>query len=72
MIQLGLKDSSRNYTRGYRMSFVSYRYLLLLISGQTFEVTVALFFFLESKQSPLCSKKKARFAVDDTMYRIIN
>jgi len=30
---------------GYEMSFVSYSHLILLISGQTFEVIVALNFF---------------------------
>ena len=39
------KDSSRNYTRGYGIGFVSYSHLVLLISGQMFEVTVALEFF---------------------------
>jgi len=34
-------DSSRDFTRGHGMSFVSYPYLILLISGQTFEITVA-------------------------------
>ena len=58
MIQLGLKDSSRNYTRGYRMSFVSYRYLLLLISGQTFEVTVVLKFFWNLNKALSAAKKK--------------
>ena len=39
------KDSSRNYTGGYGMSFVSYSHLVLLISGQMFEVTVVLKLF---------------------------
>ena len=38
---IGLLDSSRDFTRGYGMNFVSYPHLILLISGQTFEVTVA-------------------------------
>ena len=37
----GLKDSSRNYTQSCGMDFVNYPYLILLISGQMFEVTVA-------------------------------
>ena len=44
------------------MGFVSYRYLLLLISGQTFEVTVALKIFWNlnkalsaAKKSQICS-----------------
>ena len=47
MVKLGLKDSSRNYTRGYGMGFGSYPYLVLLISGQMFEVTVVLKKFLD-------------------------
>jgi len=34
-------DSSRDFTRGHGMSFVNYPHLILLISGQTFEITVA-------------------------------
>jgi len=45
MVQLGLKYSYRNYTRGYRMDFVDYLHSILLISGQMFEVTVALEIF---------------------------
>ena len=41
IVQLDLKDSSHNYTRGYEMSFISYPHLILLISGQTFKVTAA-------------------------------
>jgi len=37
MVQLSLKDLSHNYTRGYGMGFISYLYLILLISGQPFE-----------------------------------
>ena len=46
-----LKNSSHNYTRGYGMSFISYSHLILLISGQTFEITAGPNFFLESKHS---------------------
>ena len=42
MVQLTLKDLSHNYTRGYGMDFVSYPHLILLISGQIFEIIVAL------------------------------
>jgi len=34
-------DSSRDFTRGHGMSFVSYPHLILLINGQMFEITVA-------------------------------
>ena len=37
MTQLGLKDLSRNYTQGYEIGFVSYPYLILLISSQMFK-----------------------------------
>ena len=36
-----LLDSSRDFTWGYGMNFVSYSHLILLISGQTLSVTVA-------------------------------
>ena len=42
MVQVGLKDSSRNFTWGYGMDFVRYPHLILLISGRTFKFTVAL------------------------------
>jgi len=45
IFQLGLKDSSRSFTEGCGMSFVSYSHLIFLISGRTFEVTVAFKFF---------------------------
>ena len=45
IVQLDLKDSSHNYTRGYGMSFISYPHLILLISGQTFEITAGPNFF---------------------------
>ena len=51
IVQLDLKDSSHNYTQGYGMSFISYPHLILLISGQTFEITAGPKFFLESKHS---------------------
>ena len=45
IVQLDLKDSSHNYTRGYGMSFISYPHLILLISGQTFKITAGPIFF---------------------------
>ena len=45
MVQLDLKYPYRNYTWGYRMDFVNYSHSILLISGQMFEVTVALEIF---------------------------
>ena len=51
IVQLDLKDSSHNYTRGYEMSFISYPHLILLISGQTLSVTVALKKILETKRA---------------------
>ena len=42
MVQLGLKYPYHNYTMSYRMYFVDYSHLILLVSGQMFEVTVAL------------------------------
>ena len=52
MIELGLKDSSCNYTRGYVMSFVLFTFNLIhLISGQTFEVTVVVAKILRSKHT---------------------
>ena len=54
MVQLGLKDSSRNYTPGYGIGFVSYLHLTLLISDQMFKVTVAhKIFWDRNKQHPL-------------------
>ena len=47
VVELGLKDSSRNFIWGCGMSFVSYPHLILLTSGQTFKVTVALKKFCE-------------------------
>ena len=51
MVQLGLKDLSRNLIRSCGMSFVGYPHLILLISGQTFEVTVALEKFSELNEA---------------------
>jgi len=45
MVQLGLKYPYRNCTRSYIMDFVDYSHLILLISGQMFEVTIALEIF---------------------------
>ena len=45
IVQLDLKDSSHNYTRGYGMSFISYPHLILLISRQTFKITAGPNFF---------------------------
>jgi len=33
IVQLGLKDLSRSYTRGCGMSFISYSHLIFVISG---------------------------------------
>ena len=57
MVQLGLKDLSRDITRVCGMSFVSYSHLILLISGQTFEVTVVHKKFWELNRT-LVSRKK--------------
>ena len=42
MVQLGLKIRHAISPGGCGMSFVSYPYLILLISGQMFEVTAML------------------------------
>ena len=55
---IGLLDSSRDFTWGYGMNFVSYPHLILLISGQTFEVTVAHEKFWEPKQTLSLSCKQ--------------
>ena len=50
IVQLGSLDSSRDFARGFGMDFVSYSHLILLISGQTIEVTVANKFSWEEKK----------------------
>ena len=60
MVQLGLKDSSRNCTQGYRMDFASYLHLIFLIIGQTFEVIVAIKKILGSKRPHTVKSRSVR------------